>query len=323
MCYAPTAWPPKKIEYFGDNVIGEMMNLDPEYIEAWRDKVAGFTGFIYWFNTQCPMGLNVHMTARETAERLRYLHENGFVGLGLDSEGIWGLQGRVFYMAGRLMGDPSLDYRDIIEEYCNGVYGKAGGTMTKFFDLLEARLQEVIPIDKDDISVERRRTRMPRWLNTADMYLVQYPPSFLQQLEQLLQKAQSEADTQRTQGWVRLSRDQFDFTRLLTEMLISYRAWQVNPTEANWLELKGAVDVFEDYRLKIVTYPREYTDLWWPGHGTFCKWLTANTEDTGVAFYIPWETRKAVVMKRGIRGMGMGYELFNITEPLTLDFGAH
>jgi hypothetical protein len=76
--------------------------------------------------------------------------------------------------------------------------------------------------------------------------------------------------------------------------------------------------------LKIVTYPREYTEVWWPGHGTFCKWLTGNFDDTGIAFYTSWESRKAVVMKKGIKGMGMGYgtswNYSFIKEPLTLDF---
>ena len=324
MCYAPTAWPSKKIEYFGENVIGELMNLDPEYIEAWHDKVAGLSGFIYWFNTQCPMGLNVHMTARETADRIKYLHENGFVGLGLDPEAIWGLQGRVFYLAGRLMGDPSLDYRDIIAEYCNGVYGKAAGTMSEFFDLLEARLEEVVPIEEDDISADGRNTRLPQWQNTTDMFLAQYPPEFLERLEALIQKAEREADTERTRGWVRLSRDQFDFISLLTKMLISYRSWQVKPTQANWLELKGTVEAFEAYRMKIVTYPKEYTDVWWPGHGTFCKWLVGNVGGEQAGFYVPWEKRKAVAMKTGIKRMAMGYgESYYysfIKEPLTLDF---
>jgi len=324
MCYAPTAWPPKKIKYFGDNVIGELMNVNPEYIEAWSGKVAGLTGFLYWFNTQCPMGLNVHVTAREAADRLRYMYEKGFVGMGLDPEATWGLEGRVFYMLGRLMGDPSQDYRAIVEEYCRGVYGKAGGTMIQFFDLLDARLSEVIPIDKNDISVDGRNTKLPRWMNTSDMFLAQYPPAFLEQLEALVRKAEKEADTERTRGWVRLTRDQFDFIKLLTEMLISYRAWQAKPTQENWLELKQAVDRFDAYRLKIVTYPKEYTDVWWPGHGTYCKWLTGNLDDTGIAFYTSWEKRKAVVMKRGIKGTAMGYGTSYyysfIKEPLTFDF---
>jgi len=110
----------------------------------------------------------------------------------------------------------------------------------------------------------------------------------------------------------------------LTEMLIDYRAWQTKETPKNWQELKASVDAFEAWRLKIVTYPKSYTDVWWPGHATFCKWLCGNLEDTTVAFYVPWEKRKKVVMEKGIRGMPMGYGQSYyysfIKEPLTLDF---
>jgi len=297
------------------------MHMNPDYIEAWSNRVGGLVGFCTWFNTQCRMGLNLHLTAKETAVRIRYLHEKGFVGLGLDPEAIWGLQGRVFYLAGRLMGDPSAADKAIIDEYTRGVYGNAAGTMTQFFDLLEARLSEVIPIEDNDIAVDGRNIRLSKGLTTSDMYIVQYPPEFLARLEELLQQAEREADTNRTRGWVRLSRDQFDFTKLLTEMLVAYRAWQFKPTTANWRELKGYVHSFEAYRLRIVSYTREYTDVWWPGHGTFCKWLVGNLEDTGTAFYTTWENRKRVVMKQGIKGMAMGYGVSFIREPLTLDFG--
>ena len=324
MCYAPTAWPSKKIDSYGDKIIGELMNLNPEYIAAWRGKVAGLAGFTYWFNTQCPMGLNLHMTAEEAATRIRYLHENGFVAISLNPEATWGLEGPVFYMMGRLLGDPTQDYNAIISEYCDGVYGKASGSMLEFFELAQQRLSQVVPISDDDIAADARNTQMPRWLNTSAMFLAMYPPDVLARLESLMQRAEATADTPRNKGWVRLSRDQFDFVRLLTEMLIAYRAWQTKETPENWQELKAGVDAFEAWRLKIVTYPKSYTDVWWPGHATFCKWLCGNLEDTTVAFYVPWEKRKKIVMEKGIRGMPMGYGQSYyysfIKEPLTLDF---
>lgn len=324
MCYGPTAWPSKRIPHFGENVIGELMNLNSEYINAWRGKVSGLAGFVYWFNTQCPMGVNVHMTPAEAANRLRFLHKNGFVAVSLDPQATWGLEGPVFYMMGRLMGDPSLRFKSLVEEYCHGVYGNAAGPMLDFFELLHTRLSQVVPIAKDDIAADARNTRLPRWMTTSEMYLAQYPPHVLKRLESLIQKAEQSATTRRTRGWVRLSRDQFDFIKLLTEMLISYRAWQAKPTRNNWRELKASVDTFEAYRLKIVTYPKEYTDVWFPGHGSFCKWLTGNLENTSNAYYVPWEKRKAEVMKKGLRGMPMGYGQSYyysfIKEPLTLDF---
>ena len=324
MCYAPTAWPSKRIPHFGDNVIAELMNLREDYINAWRDKVSGMTGYVYWFNTTIPMGLNMHMTPREAADRIRFLHKKGFLALSLDPEGCWGLQGPVYYMMGRMLGDPSQDHEALVEEYCHGVYEDAGPTMLKFFDLLHERLSQVVPITDDDIAADARNTKLPRWMNTRQMYLAMYPPEVLSTLESLVQQAEREAKTERARGWVRLSRDHFDFIKKLTEMLIAYRAWQVRPTGENWAELKETVDAFEDWREKIVMYSKEYTEQWWPGHDIFCKWITANLEDTSVAFYKSWEQRKAEVLAAGLRGRAMGYGTSYyysfIREPLTLDF---
>jgi len=324
MCYAPTAWPSKKIGYFGDNVIGEIMHPNPDIIEAWSKKVNGLVAYTCWFNTQCPMGMNIHFSPGELAERVRWLHDQGIVGLTAHTEANWGLEGPLFYMLGKLMGDPHQDYEALIKEYCRGVYGKAGNTMIEFFDQLYARVPQIVPLDPRDVVANGRNITMPKWMETTDMFLAQYPPAFLAQLEGLLSKAEGEADTQQTRGWMRLSRDHFDFTKLLTEMLISYRAWQAKPTHENWLELKQAVDTFDAYRMKILTYPREYTDVWFPGHMTFCKWMVGNLENTGTAYYGPWEPRKAEVIKNGVKGRAMGYGTSYyysfIKEPLTLDF---
>ena len=106
-------------------------------------------------------------------------------------------------------------------------------------------------------------------MSTSQMFLAMYPPEVLARLEALFQQAEQQASTDRARGWVRLSRDQFDFIKLLTEMLISYRAWQSKPTGENWLELGQTVEKFEAYRLKIVAYSKPYTDVWFPGHDTF------------------------------------------------------
>ena len=324
MCYAPTAWPSKEIGYFGDNVIGELMNLNPEYIEAWQGKTNGLTGYTYWFNTQIPMGLNVHMTAKEVADRIRYLVNNNFVAISIGPEATWGLEGPVFYMTGRLMGEPSLDFEAVVREYCDGVFGQASGPMQEFFALLQDRLAQVVPITAQDISADARNTQKPNWLDTKTIYLAQYPPKVLKRLESLISQAEATADTERHQGWVRLSRDQFDFAKLLTEMLIAERAWETKPTDENWQELKESVSTFEDWREKIVNYPKEYTDVWWPGHPTFCRYLVGDLEDTELAFYSVWEQRKAQVLEQGIRGRAMGYGTSYyysfIREPLTLDF---
>lgn len=191
--------------------------------------------------------------------------------------------------------------------------------------MLYARLEKVLPLFPGDMTANGRNFALPRrGITTTEMYISMYPPEFLNRLESLLQQAEKDADTKQSKGWVRLSRDFFDFTKLLTESLVSYRAWQANPTSDNWLELKKRVDAFDTYRMKILTYPQDYTEVWFPGHVTFCKWLVGNLEKESTAFYGSWEPRKADVIKNGVKGRAMGYgESYYysfIKEPLTFDF---
>jgi len=329
LCYGPTATPSKKIDYFGDNCILQLTKTDPKTIKAWRGRAAGMTGYLYWFNIQTPMGVDIHYTPREVAEKIRYLRENGFVGLSNCAEAGWGFNGPVFYTLGKMMGDPSLDYKALVEDYCRGVYGKAAYTMLEFLNLLYARHENVMPVPVEDFgdsyidSALRANTRTSRWLTTGDRYLLLYPPDFLNRLERLLQKAEAEADTERARGWVRLTRDDFDFAKLLAHALISYRACQANPTKENWSDLKGRVQAFDAYRTKIINYPKQYADRWFPGYDYFCIFLTGNAENERI-HYIPWEKRKPEVLKRGVKRMAVGYrgsrDACFIKEPLTLDF---
>ena len=330
LCYAPTAWPSKKIDYFGDNCILQLTNLSSEVIKAWRGKAAGMPGYlICLFNIQTPMGVDIHATQREIAEKIRYLHKSGFVGLSIFAEAGWGFQGPVFYTLGKMMGDPSLDYKVLMEDYCRGLYGQAAYTMLDFLNLLYARHEQVMPLPVEDFgdsyieATLKSGTRASRWLTTNDRYLLLYPPDFLDRLEELLQKAETEADTERARGWVRLTRDDFDFAKLLTHALVSYRAYQAHPTKENWLGLEGRVEAFDAYRTKIINYPKDYSDRWYPGYDYTCIFLTGNLENERI-HYIPWAKRKPEVLKRGVKGTGVGYrgsrDASFIKEPLTLDF---
>ena len=278
--------------------------------------------YIYLFTIQCPMGFNVSVTAREIAEKVRYLHSYDVTGVYHGVESNWGLMGPTFYVFGKMMGDPSLSYRSLVKEYCDGVFGRASRPMAQFFALLDQRLEQVLPLPTEDFN--GRNTTLPRWIKTPDMFLMQYPPSFLSRLEGLLQQAEAAADTERTRGWVKLSREHFDFVKLLTGALIAHRAWQSHQTETNWQVLKKQVDAFDDYRMRIITYSKEYTDVWFPGHAYLCQYLTANCEHDSKTYYVPWATRKPAVLKRGIKGISIGfgksYYHSHVTEPLTFDF---
>lgn len=315
--YAPTAWPSKKIGNWGNNVWVELTNQDPEIVQSWRGKTRGVTGYVYWFDIQLPMGMDVHATPAEAARRIRYLHENGFLGLYHFPETNFGFQGPVIYTLGKLMGDPYLDPDALVEEFCQGVYGKAAGSMLQFFGLLYEVHEQRMPFHL------RQGGRWPKWLTTSDLYLMLYTPDVLKSLESSLSKAEAEADTERTRCWVRHTREYFDFTTLLTEAVTAHRVYQRDETKQNWLNLKLRVSQFNRYRLKVLGYDKSYTDKWFPGHGHFCNWLTGDAQHESKVYYTPWTTRKPEVLRRCVEGMAIGYGggpgYSFVKEPFTLD----
>ena len=139
-----------------------------------------------------------------------------------------------------------------------------------------------------------------------------------------LRRAESAADTERTRGWVHLSREHFDYVELLTHALIGYRNWQVEKNSRNWRTLKRRVDAFDDFRTRIISYPDDYTGVWFPGHAYFCQYLSANCVKEDTTYYIPWSTRRPAVLERGVKGLAIGYGTSYyssfVQEPLTLDF---
>jgi len=322
MCYAPTAWPSKVIGNWGDNVWIEMTNQGPEYLKAWRGKAGGLTGYVYWFDIQLSMGMDIHATPDEAAEHLRFLYENGFVGFYQFPETNFGFAGPVIYMLGKLMGDPYLDHKALIEEYCHGVFSAAGDTMLRFYDVLYTNRERKFPMFM-------HRRAWPKWMSTSDLYMMLYTPPVLEKLDALLTEAEAKADTDMARGWLKHTRDWFDFTKLLTDAVTAYRLYERNKTYENWVRVKQRVDAFDAYRMKILTYDDEYAARWFPGHPHFCNWLTGDTQHESKVYYTEWKKRRPAALKRGVKGVAIGYggglvEIVTgysrVRKPLTLDF---
>ncbi|MBM4046964.1 MAG: DUF4838 domain-containing protein [Planctomycetes bacterium] len=321
LVYGPTFWPSKKFEEFGPTVRAVLCCIDPRLIEAWRGKVGGLSAYTYWGDTTGPMGVDVHATPREVAEKVRFLRDNGFVGIRHFWEANWGLQGPMFYELGKLMGNPGLDFQSLIAEYCEGVFGKkAGRTMVKFFEALYARHAEVLP------PLDWHCRRDPSFVckDISDMYLLVYPSQFLAQLDHLLSQAEAEAETERNRNWLRLTRDHFDFSRFISLMLHAYREYRANPTSTNRQAVKQWVDKFEQLRARVVNYDDDYVTNWFPGYEKFCNYITSDGGGEFEVYYVGWKTRKKAVLQRGLKGLAVGYNIGGfkrvIAEPITLQW---
>jgi hypothetical protein len=79
----------------------------------------------------------------------------------------------------------------------------------------------------------------------------------------------------------------------------------------------NGLDASEDYRARILTYPDDYTQRYFPGYDEFCRYLAG----TYVDYYGRWSKEKARALKAGIRGTHLAWEgSTGISAPLMLDF---
>jgi len=253
LVYGPTTWPSRKFDRFGDTVVAEVCGPTPEKLAAWKDKVRAMTVYVYYWGTYHPAGLGPKFGPGQIADEIRMLHENNVIGVYYCGGGEdWGLEGPAYYTAGRLMGDPSLDPEALVKEYCDGLYGKAAPTMLRFFSLLYEVLEQEIP-------------RLPDCSRAETEYATRYPPTLLVRLEALLLAAEAQAASDRAKGWVRLTREAFDYLKINARMYAFYRAYMANKTPENLLQVKAEVDAWKAWREKVSAYDRAHTNVWYPG----------------------------------------------------------
>ena len=305
LVYGPTLMPSKRFDRFGDTVVAELCSEDPRVIALWHDKVRALTEYVYWWY---PLkGIQPMVTPAQVAEHVRHLRDNNVIGIYQASDINWGLEGPNYYALGRLLRDPDLDPRGLLDEYCRGVYPEVAERMKGFFSLLYSRVQHLEELDPflRTLGGSIQETR----------FLVLYPPELVEQLDRMLTLAEEHARGAHTQGWLRHTRDHFDYLKLVSHMFVSYRAYQASPDAENLFELKRRVDEFEQWRARILAYDRRYRATWFPGYNVTERFLT---HKGGAIDYYTQRPRAEVAA--GVRGEAIGFGRCGIRAPLTWDF---
>ena len=81
LIYRQTLVPSERFDSFGPNVVGEMCNINPQAVIPWNGKVRAYTCYLYWFDITLGLGMGLHSTPRQAAERIRYLRDENFIGI--------------------------------------------------------------------------------------------------------------------------------------------------------------------------------------------------------------------------------------------------
>ena len=314
LIYWPSLIPGKSFATKCDNLVGEVAFYnDPhelKILEMWKDKVYGLSVMVTWFDLTTGKGtFGVMMTPREVARRMRVYHRKNVIGMYGIHEANWGLQGPCYYVMGKMAGNPELDWKDLMEEYCRGLYGKAGKAMRSFFGVLYTR----------SICKLGYQWQVNTFGSAADKHLLLYDMSFLRRLEALLKKAESLAKTdgKRAQKLVALTRLQIDYLKLVTRALNAEKAYKAGKTGKNLRRLEQSVNKFQEFRRQVLTFDAEYTRAW-PAHYWFCKFLVGDGNDTN--YYTSWAKRKKQIDMKNLRKIAPGFSGCVMREPFTLDF---
>ena len=307
--YSPLDYPSTRFDRYPDNVVPEVHgDGDPKYIEAWRGQGRGLSVSGVWLNAGMPPGVGFRYTPREAADLIRYFYDAKVIGIYYMGGGaMWGMQGPTYYVLGRMMGNPKGDYRGLVKEYCDGLYGDAAGFMLRFFRTLYSRpvYPHVSPL------LETPPT-------AAEVISHVYRPEYLIELDGLLRRAERAAETERERMWVRLSRDEFDAVRHLATLLQLYDAYLLCDDASILAQLGKAVGTFNECRRRITAYEGDHVRLYFPGHGMLCKYLTSGINSGG--YFGDWQGLRTASKWEDLDVSEVGFHPYStIGKPLTLD----
>ena len=117
----------------------------------------------------------------------------------------WATQGLNFYVAAKLVADPSLDVDALLAEYFSRFYGKAGGAMRRYNDLWEAAMKK---------TGEAAEHRGYSWLSMFSLPLVAEADAILKEAEALAAK-----DSEMVRQRVAFARTGYGYTEAFAHMI--------------------------------------------------------------------------------------------------------
>jgi len=242
-------------------------------LDFWKERIpGGATVYVYYMGMYHNVALGPKFTPRAAAEKILMLHEHGVKGIYFCGGGEnWGAEGPTYYVIGRLVTDPSQDWRQLLKEYCDLTFRDAGATIRQYYDLLYKRLDRYHPrgAGKDG----------------ADAFTAAYTPEVIEQLGSVLRLAENQAagDT-RALSWIRLVKISYSHFSLIAKALHVYQAYQLNPTINNLEQARDAVrayHAFADEMLSLRKTDPKFVKNYLPGAGYWIgksrKWGSIKT----------------------------------------------
>ncbi|MBQ2632365.1 MAG: DUF4838 domain-containing protein [Kiritimatiellae bacterium] len=235
LSYGKTKDPPRTMPTLPANVMVELTSTSPEAFKEWRRcKVpGGFSAYVYLWGQWPQPGATAKCSMARASSSAKLMVESGVRSIYRCGCGeLFGTEGPSYYVYNRTLGDASLDWRALVDEYCERAYGPdAAKPMREFFACLDSRLAGYDALFAAGTCPKK----------AADMLAYIYTPDVMETLESRLSRAEKcrLADKQRIR--LALVRKEFDYAKKTATVCHLYNASRLRPSEASVSALAGAL----------------------------------------------------------------------------------
>lgn len=234
ICYPPNFDPPKTFKAFPANTVIELCRYSEETFNAWKKITVpgGFLAYIYNWGNYRIQGYTPKQPPAFIADQARTFAANGIKGIYRCGFGeLFGLEGPVYYIFGKLLNEPSLNYEKLLLEFYERAYHESAAPMRSFFETLHHALQATPWNSK--INYVRSQ------LNFIGMV---YNPEVMDSLGKNLSRAEKLAVQPKVKARLSLVRAEFDYLKSIVDVIQMYRAYRTAPNWETFELLSKALD---------------------------------------------------------------------------------
>ncbi len=239
LSYAVTQDPPVWFDSFPPNVVIQLSKYDDGEFRKWQKFKVPFMVYTYNWGPYNELGFLPKRTPQGMANQLRRFAQYGVTDI-YDCQVVealaGGLHGPAYYIYSRMTTDISLNPDVLAMDYCRAAYGNAGPVLYNMFSAMHRQLEsypENPYFTCDD----------PRIVRTAESMITHhFSPTLLRYMEQCMEKAEPLLKTEgEKKRYLQLKLD-FDYLRAMVRAYTFYRAWQLAPTEENFISICRALE---------------------------------------------------------------------------------
>ncbi|MBU0608495.1 MAG: DUF4838 domain-containing protein [Armatimonadetes bacterium] len=230
--YGPTGEVSHKLQRLPDNVVVEFTHDPPELLARWQRFHHDFTSYVYWFGLYHKMGYGPKSSPTHVAAEMCRHRQVGSKAFYLCGGGeCWGTEAPSYYVMAELARNPGADEPALVREFCEGLFGKAGATMQRYFATFLAAADDYHAFTRAEVKPGepyRGQARTP-----SEIYLHCFPEERLARCAALLTQAAAEADNDAERRRLQFFHDGFDYVRLTTRAFAAARQLEERKDEAS------------------------------------------------------------------------------------------